>query len=59
MGKDEGVSEWLRIGGSSLIRMVARGLGAHRKKWYVRLRVPVSDSLQSKEQALDEDSRVA
>jgi hypothetical protein len=59
MGKDEGVLEWLRIKESSPIRMVARGPGAHRKKRYARLRVPVSDSLQSKKRAPDEDSRVA
>jgi len=59
MSKDEGVSEWLRIKESSPIRTVACGLGAHRKKRYARLGVPVSDSLQSKEQAPDEDSRVA
>ena len=58
MGKDEGVLEWLRIK-SSAIRMLACGLGAHRKKRYARFRVPVSDSLQSKEQAPYEDSRVA
>ena len=48
MGKDEMVLEWLRIKESQPIRMVACGLGAHRKKRYARLRVPVSDSLQSK-----------
>lgn len=59
MGKDEGVSEWLRIKESLPIRTVARRLGAHRKIRYARLRAPVSDSLQSKKQALDEGSRVA
>jgi len=59
MGKDEGVSEWLRIKESSPIRVVARRLGAHRKMRHARLCVPVSDSPQSKKQASDEDSRVA
>jgi len=33
--------------------MIARGLGAHRNKADARFRAPVSDRLQSKEQAPD------
>jgi len=36
MGKDEGVSEWLRIKESLPIRTVARRLGARRKMRYAR-----------------------
>lgn len=49
VGQGRRVPEWLRIREESLpIRTVACGLGAHRKSG---MRVPVSDSLQSKKQA--------